>query len=136
MKKIHECDVSEFTGEMIDMLEDYLESKNVTPEMLPNAERDKDYDDNAAIIYGNDYDDIATTIYDQLRKFNLIKYTEGEKSIDLTENDMNNMVNEIYKSMEELMQRIINFKTEKTDEKEIKEKVIKSTFAEWNRCDN
>lgn len=133
MKKIHECDVNEFIGEMIDMLEDYLESKNVTPEMLPNAERDKDYDDNAAIIYGNDYDDIADTIYNQLRKFGLIKYTDEEKSIELTENDMNSMVNEIYKSMERLMQKIINFKVEKTNEKEIKEKVIKSTFAEWNK---
>lgn len=131
MKKIHECDVNEFIGEIIDMLEDYLESKNVTPEMLPNEERDKEYDDNAAIIYGNDYDHIADTIYDQLRKFNLIKYTDREKSINLTKNDMDNIVNEIYKSMEEVINKIEKIEMTKEDVEKIKNKAINDTFTNW-----
>lgn len=53
--QLNESNVAEFIGQLVDGLEDRLEAKGVTPDMLPNEDRDKE-DEDAAIIYGKDYD--------------------------------------------------------------------------------
>ena len=41
---------------LIDIVEDWLEEKGITPHDIPNEERE---DEDAAIIYGSDYDYLA-----------------------------------------------------------------------------
>ena len=42
---------------MVDVVEDFLEDKGITAEMLPNTDREEDPD--GALIYGSDYDTLA-----------------------------------------------------------------------------
>lgn len=56
--KIKKTDEAEFIGQFIDVFEDFLDSKGIC---IDNADRDED-DDNAAIIYGDDYDILADEI--------------------------------------------------------------------------
>ena len=62
----NEDNMAEFCGQIVDMFEDYLEEKGVTPDMLPNEDRDAEDDECAAIIYGEDYDIIADNTRDEL----------------------------------------------------------------------
>ena len=57
--------VPEFTGQIIDIFEDFLELKGIT---IPNPERDED-PDNTAIIYGSDYGMLQDKIEDTLRNW-------------------------------------------------------------------
>lgn len=50
-------DKPEFFGQLIDTIEDWLESKGITPADIKNPERDND--ETSAIIYGEDYDFLA-----------------------------------------------------------------------------
>lgn len=50
-------DVPEFLGSLVDVVEDWLEEKGITPDDIPNDEREGD--DGEAIIYGSDYDYFA-----------------------------------------------------------------------------
>lgn len=52
----------ELLGEIIDVFEDFLAEKGIPPYMIPNPERDEDEDECAAIIYGDDYDNLADHI--------------------------------------------------------------------------
>ena len=54
MKRIGQNDKAEFLGQIIDIFEDFLEERGIE---LPNEEREQD-PDNAAIIYGSDYDQL------------------------------------------------------------------------------
>ncbi len=56
--KIKQTDEAKFIGQFIDVFEDFLDSKGIC---IGNADRDED-DDNAAIIYGEDYDILADEI--------------------------------------------------------------------------
>lgn len=47
-------DTCELLGSMVDMVEDFLESKGITPEMIANSGKDKN--GNTALICGSDYD--------------------------------------------------------------------------------
>lgn len=51
-----QADRCELWGQLIDVVEDWLESKGITPADIPNPYREGD---NPAIIYGTDYDDLA-----------------------------------------------------------------------------
>lgn len=51
-------DAMELLRTLIDSVEDFLDDKGITPEMLPNADRESNSD--AALIYGTDYDDLQT----------------------------------------------------------------------------
>ena len=51
-------DRCEMFGCLIDVVEDWLESKGITPADIPNEDRPED-DNGAAIIYGEDYDELA-----------------------------------------------------------------------------
>ena len=57
----------EYTGQIIDVFEDYLEEKNV---YIPNAERNADGIDDDIRIYGGDYDDIASSISEVVTAWN------------------------------------------------------------------
>ena len=60
-------ELPEFAGQIIDILEDFLEEKGV---LIDNPERDEDAD-NTAIIYGSDYGLLQDKIYDTLRNWKL-----------------------------------------------------------------
>lgn len=46
---------AELFRRMIDVIEDFLEEKGITPNDIPNEERDQDDIEDSAIIYGSDY---------------------------------------------------------------------------------
>lgn len=60
--KINENNKAEFIGQIIDVFEDFLESKGIN---IPNDE--KTDDDNPAIIYGTDYGEIQTDLEELLQ---------------------------------------------------------------------
>lgn len=132
MGRINKYDEAEFAGQIIDMLEDYLEEKGITPEMLQNEERNEN-DINAAIIFGNDYDIIADTIKKELKKHNLIKSedTEGKTTSKLNKYEKDEIVGNIYKSMKEVLNKINGFNVTEKDVEKIKKKAIISTFRNW-----
>ena len=53
-----EADKCELFGALIDTVEDWLDSKGITTDDIPSDEREQE-DENAAIIYGSDYDYLA-----------------------------------------------------------------------------
>ncbi len=63
--KIKQTDEAEFIGQFIDVFEDFLDNKGIC---IDNADRDED-DDNAAIIYGDDYDILADEILSVLHNW-------------------------------------------------------------------
>lgn len=63
--KVKQTDEAEFIGQFIDVFEDFLDSKGIC---IDNADRDED-DDNAAIIYGEDYDILADEILSVLHNW-------------------------------------------------------------------
>lgn len=58
---LSQADRSELFGSIIDIFEDWLESKGISPDDIPNPERNADPfgPDNLAIIFGSDYDELA-----------------------------------------------------------------------------
>lgn len=69
MKNIHigESLENEFVGQIIDIFEDFLEERDIS---LNNPDREADED--AAIIYGDDYFEIEDRIISTLRNWDLI----------------------------------------------------------------
>ena len=53
-----EADKCELLGVLIDVVEDWLDSKGITTDDISNDEREPE-DESAAIIYGSDYDYLA-----------------------------------------------------------------------------
>lgn len=68
-------DRAELRGELVDVVEDFLEEKGID---IPNDE--KDDDENAAIIYGSDYDQIANGLENVLIGWNLL-HQEGVDNV-------------------------------------------------------
>lgn len=58
----------EFIGSLIDVVEDFLDSKSV---LLPNTE--KEGDEYAAIIYGSDYDELSAALEHMLSAWGIMK---------------------------------------------------------------
>lgn len=73
-KNMTQADRSELFGHLIDVVEDWLEKKGITPQDIPNDEREGD---NAAIIYGSDYDALADAFAQVL---DIERYVSVEKS--------------------------------------------------------
>ena len=65
--KIDRNELAEFTGQIIDIFEDFLEEKNV---QIENPEREHDLD---GLIYGTDYGDIQTRIEELLENWDIVK---------------------------------------------------------------
>lgn len=130
--KIAENDYPEFAGQIIDMLEDWLEEKGVKPDMLPN---DREDDENAAIIFGEDYDLISETIRDEADKHNLISHENGDSAEEktLSTEEKADMANNIFESMAEVIIKIKGFSVTNDEAEEIKENVILDTFKNWEQ---
>ena len=60
---------SEFLGQTIDIFEDFLEDHNID---IPNEERDGD-NDNPAIIYGSDYDQLQNELLELMKAWEIIE---------------------------------------------------------------
>ena len=70
---IDQNDKAEFIGNIIDIFEDFLDEKGVT---LESPERDEEMEldgDNAANIYGSDYDSISDSLEALLRGWKVIE---------------------------------------------------------------
>ena len=77
----------ELWGRLIDVVEDWLTEKGITPADIPNPERDEynaesgyDEDQNSVIIFGEDYDDLANSFAtalgidrDKFEEFDILK---------------------------------------------------------------
>ena len=58
----------EFLGNIIDIFEDFLENKNID---IENPEKDDEED--AAIIYGSDYDELQDELEIMMRNWEIIE---------------------------------------------------------------
>lgn len=102
MSALNENTVGEFKGQIIDTLEDFLTFYGITPDMLPNEERDNDDPIFGAIIFGSDYGDLSETIQHELDIYELVG----------RENPINNpfsismIVRHIYEGYEEIINKI------------------------------
>lgn len=124
MSQLNEDTLAEFNGQLIDTLEDYLESKGVTNDMLQNDERDDD--ENAAIIYGWHYSMVSDNIEHELRVHDLI-------GRDVCNNPqiIADTVNHIFEGYQELTDMIEPaFKLNNDDERRLKQE-IRQTFVNW-----
>ncbi len=59
----------EFLGQIIDIFEDFLDEKGV---WFENPEREEE-DDNLAIIYGSDYDELSNRLEDMMVAWNVLR---------------------------------------------------------------
>lgn len=66
---IKEENQNELIGQIIDIFEDFLEDHNID---IPNEERDEDTDD-AAIIYGSDYDQLQEELLELMKAWEIIE---------------------------------------------------------------
>ena len=69
-------ELSEFTGQIIDVFEDFLEERGIN---LENSEKDERTEGCAAIIYGSDYGELQEGIEEILSNWNLIDFGKNEK---------------------------------------------------------
>ena len=67
-------DRMEFLGQMIDIVEDFLDDKGVE---IENPDRDEE-DDNAAIIYGTDYDTLSSGFEGKLIDWGFLKKEDDQ----------------------------------------------------------
>lgn len=65
---IQETDRAEFVGQLLDIFEDFLEEKHIE---IENPEKLED----AAILYGSDYDNLQTTVENTLINWQLLDTT-------------------------------------------------------------
>lgn len=122
--QLNENNVAEFVGQMVDILEDYLETKGVTPDMLKNPEKGDDED--AAIIFGSDYDIIDDAVRTELDLLDLV----GRPDVNLSAANMKLAVDHIYESYEEVVEKVDGYDLDDTDERYLKNE-IRQTFVNW-----
>ena len=75
----------EMLGCMVDIVEDWLESKGITAEDIQCEDREFDIEhgcdpEELAIIYGSDYDHLTGEFEELLINFGLLEYEGGHKS--------------------------------------------------------
>lgn len=69
VKRVQPDDEPEFIGRLVDIMEDFLYKKGV---MIDNPERDEDDVEDAAIIYGDDYDALADEFRYVMRAYHFL----------------------------------------------------------------
>lgn len=69
VKRVQPDDEPEFIGRLVDIVEDFLSEKDVT---IDNPERDEDDVEDAAIIYGDDYDWLADEFRHVMRAYHFL----------------------------------------------------------------
>lgn len=73
---VNDADAPEFIGQIIDIFEDFLDARGV---VLKNDERDADEDldpEEAANIYGDDYDELKDALAKMLSRWGVLRGTE------------------------------------------------------------
>ena len=107
-------DACEVLGGMVDVVEDFLEDKGITAEMLPNTDREEDPD--GALIYGRDYDTLADEFARSLGiSRNYEDYEDDDVRISqMIENLPTDLLNAIYRH-QNLMNRIQDAKDHAED---------------------
>lgn len=124
MSLLKENFLAGFRGQLVDILEVYLEEHSVTPSMLPNEDRD-DEDECAAIIYGEHYDMLEDSIQHELDIHNLVNQSPINNSQIIADT-----VNHIFEGYQELMNMVNNFRFDDNDECRLKNE-IRQIFVNW-----
>ena len=73
---VNDADAPEFVGQIIDIFEDFLDARGV---VLKNEERDTDEDldpEEAANIYGDDYDELKDALAKMMSRWGVLRGTE------------------------------------------------------------
>ena len=73
---VNDADAPEFVGQIIDIFEDFLDARGV---VLKNEERDTDEDldpEEAANIYGDDYDELKDALANMLSRWGVLRGAE------------------------------------------------------------
>lgn len=67
-------DRAEFIGQIMDVFENFLDEKGIEiPSSIEQMKDDDNYEDNAAILYGDDYSEIADFIEDILLNWKVLE---------------------------------------------------------------
>lgn len=77
-------DTPDFIGQMIDIVEDFLEEKKVT---IDHPEKENEPDESAAIIYGSDYDALAEKFKDLMKSYHFLTETANRILIPTENNE-------------------------------------------------
>ena len=67
-------DTPEFIGQMVDIVEDFLEEKEV---IIDNPEKEDEPDEATAIIYGSDYDNLAEQFKGLMKSHHCLTETDS-----------------------------------------------------------
>ena len=130
MSKLNENTVAELKGQIVDTFEDFLSERGITAENLPNEDRDEyeaDGCEDAAIIFGEDYDIIADGVQHELDTNDLMG---GSTSTSATL--ISKVVDNIYATYEEISKKLVgtDFSLSDEDANHLKEE-IRQTFVKW-----
>ncbi len=113
--KTEDFSINDFCGTVVDEFEDYCDIVGIT---IDNPDREDD-DDNAAVIYGEDYDRITAPVEELLSK-KAPKYEKAE-------------ILEAAKAAVAAFKEIVNERGNKTDiHPNFLTKQVYSAFAVWN----
>ena len=77
-------DTPEFIGQMVDIVEDFLEEKGV---IIDNPEKKDEPDEATAIIYGSDYDNLAEQFKGLMKSHHCLTETDSHVLVSIQEND-------------------------------------------------
>jgi hypothetical protein len=110
--------LAEFKGQIVDIFEDYLTEKNTNIE-----NPDKEDDDGAAIIYGEDYDVIGDEV-----EYGIQPYLNDANA----ELDIEGIVKNIMFAFDSLVKKCDPVITVRDGERESLIRQVKNTFKEWN----
>lgn len=127
-------DLMEFQGEIVDMLEDYLDEKGID---VPNEERERDREldpENAAKIYGGDYDTIANPIEGAFMEKGMECDTEYKGNFAFTKGEVSTITFNVIQGLKEVLQKSPNasaFLDSREEQATLQEKVAKF-FSGWN----
>lgn len=77
-------DTPEFIGQMVDIVEDFLEEKGV---IIDNPEKEDEPDEATAIIYGSDYDNLAEQFKGLMKSHHCLTETDSHALVSIQEND-------------------------------------------------
>jgi hypothetical protein len=70
-------DVCEFIGQIIDIFEDFLESKGID---IPNQDKEQS-GDSAAIIYGMDYGELQSELEAMMQHWGVLRLPENKNGV-------------------------------------------------------
>lgn len=95
-----EAEETEFVGQIIDIVDDFLEARNVS---LPVSEKAKEEDgialNNSAVICGSDYDELADKFKGLLKSWAIVRQTPEQVEEDYRERERDYREQDAYRHL-------------------------------------